>query len=98
MHITIMNLKSFWERHRAQRWSVTAARPTKATPPKPFQPLTRDQSIAVLNDAIDWLIDEARATLLMFEGPSKERRKAELRARDQSLARDLQRLIKQHEG
>jgi len=93
-----MNLKSYWERHRAQRWSLTAARPTKARLPKPFQPLTRNESIAVLNDAIEWLMDEARVTVLMPEGPSKERRKAELRARDQSLARDFHRLIREQEG
>jgi hypothetical protein len=95
---TIMNLKSFWERHRAQRWPGTAALPVKARTPKPFQPLTRQESIAILDDTIQWLMDEARVTLLMSDGPSKERRRAELRARDKSMARDFQRLIREQEG
>jgi len=98
IQIALMNLKSFWERHRAQRWTVTAALSAKARIPKPFQPLTRDESIAILDDAIQWLIDEARATLLMSDGPLKKRREAELRARDKSMARDFQRLIRQQEG
>jgi hypothetical protein len=98
MQIAIMNLKSFWERHRAQRWAVTAALPVKARTPEPFQPLTRDESIAILKDTIEWLMNEARVTLLMSDGPSKERRKAELRARDKSIARDFQRLIREQEG
>jgi len=63
----------------------------------PFQPLTRDESIAILDDAIQWLMDQARATLLMSDGPSKERREAELRARDKFMARDLKRLIREQE-
>jgi len=98
MQIAIMNLKSFWERHRAQRWAVTAALPPKARTLKPFQPLTRQESIAILDDTIAWLMDEARATLLMSDGPSKQRRKAELRARDKSIAREFQRLIREQEG
>jgi hypothetical protein len=98
MHIAIMNLKSFWERHRAQRWSTTAALRAKATPPRRFQPLTRNESIAILDDAIQWLMDEARTTLSMSEGTSKRRREAELRAREKSIARDFQRLIRQQEG
>lgn len=93
-----MNLKSFWERHRVQRWAGTAALPAKARTPKPFQPLTRQESIAILDDTIQWLVDEARATLVMPDGPSKERRKAELRARDKFIARDFQRLIRGQEG
>jgi len=92
-----MNLKSFWERHRAQRWEVTAAPPVKATTPKPFQPLRRDESLAVLDDAIEWLMDQVRATLVMPDGPSKQRRTAELRARHNSIDRDLQRLIRSQE-
>ncbi|HTL57132.1 MAG TPA: hypothetical protein VL361_15730 [Candidatus Limnocylindrales bacterium] len=95
---TIMNLKSFWERHRAQRWAGTAALPAKARKPKPFQPLTRQESIAILDDTIEWLMDEARTTMAMPDGPSNERRKAELRARDKSIARDFQRLIRGQEG
>jgi len=98
LQIAIMNLKSFWERHRAQRWEVTAALQAKPSAPKPFQPLTRQQSIAILDDTIQWLMDEARATLVMPDGPPKERRRAELRARDKSIARDFQRLIREQEG
>lgn len=98
MQIAIMNLKSFWERHRAHRWALTASLPANARTPKPFQPLIRQESIAILDDTIEWLMDEARATLVMPDGPSKERRKAELRARDKSIARDFQRLIREQEG
>jgi hypothetical protein len=84
--IAIMNLKSFWERHKPRRW---------AKAPRPFQPLTPQESVAILGDTIQWLIDESRATILMSEGPSKERRQAELLARDKSTARDFQRLMRQ---
>ena len=93
-----MNLKSFWERHRAHRWAVNASLPAKARRSKPFQPLTRQESIAILDDTIEWLMDEAQVTLEMPDGPAKERRKAELRARDKSIARDFQRLIREQEG
>jgi hypothetical protein len=43
-------------------------------------------------------MDEARATLAMPDGSLKEWRKAELRARDKSVARDFQRLIREQEG
>ena len=92
--ITIMNLKSFWERHRARRWTIIAAPSAKERAPKPFQPLTRDESIAILDDTVQWLIDEVRVTFLMADGPSKERRQAELRGRDRSIARDFHRLIR----
>ena len=93
-----MNLKSFWERHRAQRRAGTIALPAKAGTPKPFQPLTHQESVAILGDTIEWLMDEARAALLMPDGPSKQRRKAELRARDKSIVRDFKRLIGEQEG
>ena len=92
-----MNLKSFWERHRARRWAGTAAPLAKTRAPKPFKPLTPNESIAVLDDTIHWLMDEARATFLMSDGPAKERRMAELRGRDRSIARDFKRLIR-HQG
>ncbi len=90
-----MNLKSFWARHRARRWAVTATPWTREKAPKVFQPLTRDQSIAILDDTIQWVIDEARAAFFMPDGPLKERRLAELRARDKSIARDFHRLIRE---
>ncbi len=62
--------------------------------PKPFQPLTHNQSIAVLDDTIQWLLDEARTTLAMPDGPAKQQRWAELEGRDQSLVRDFQRLMR----
>ena len=93
-----MNLKSFWERNRAQRWATRAVPPLKVRTPTPFQPLTRDESIAILDDTIHWLVDEARATFIMPDGASKERRRAELRARDKSIARDFQRLVREQEG
>jgi len=98
MQIVIMNLKSFWERHRAQRWSRTAAPATKARPPKPFLPLTGDESIAVLNDVFEWFTDEIRTMLAMPDGPSKEHRRAELRARHQSMARDYERLVRRRKA
>ena len=93
-----MNLKSFWERHKAQRWAGTAAPPPRARTPKPFQPLRADESIAVLDDTIQWLMDEARATVAMPDGPAKEQRTAELRGRDQSVARDFRRVIRKQES
>ncbi len=98
MPIAIMSLKSFWERHRAHRWAGTAALPNKAATPQPFQPLTHQQSIAILADTVEWLMDETRATLAMPDGPLKDLRKAELRARDQSLFRDFRRLVKNQES
>jgi hypothetical protein len=98
MQITIMNLRSFWERHRAHRWAVAAGLPATVRTPKPFQPLIRQESIAILDHTIEWLMDEARATLVMPGGPSKDRRKAELHARHLSIARDFQRLMREQEG
>jgi hypothetical protein len=43
-------------------------------------------------------MDEARTTSEIPDGPAKERRNAELRARDKSIARDFQRLIREQEG
>jgi hypothetical protein len=54
--------------------------------------------MAILDDAILWLLDQCRATSLMSDGPAKRRREAELRARDRSLHRDSQRLFRQREG
>jgi len=95
MPIMVMKLRSFWERHRARRWASTAGArlPVAAKTPKPFQPLAYAESIAVLVDAIPWLVDETRTTLAMPNSPSKERRWAELRARDRSMARDFERLV-----
>jgi hypothetical protein len=98
MHIAIMNLKSLWERHRAERWAATADLPAKAGTPNSFQPLTRDEFKAILDDTILWLMHEARATYLMPEGPSKDRRGAELRARSNSIAEDYRRLLGDREG
>jgi hypothetical protein len=63
------------------------------TTPKPFQPLSHHESILVLEDAVQWLMDEAKSTIGMPEGPAKRRRWAELEGRDQSLVRDFQRLL-----
>ena len=65
---------------------------------KPFQPLTRAESVMILNDAMQWLMDETEATLAMPNGPSKERRRAELRSRYRSMARDVERLAGKHGG
>jgi len=100
MPIMVMKLKSFWERHRARRWALTDAvpLPVQARMPKPFQPLTRDESIEVLDDAVQWVLDESQATIAMPDGPAKERRGAELVARDKSLVRDFLRLARQQAG
>jgi hypothetical protein len=74
------------------------ASPVEPKGPKPFQALTRAESIAVLEDAVQWLIDESKATLAIPNGPCKDRRKAELRARDKSLARDFVRLMREQES
>jgi hypothetical protein len=82
-----------------QRWAPTAGArlPVAARTPKPFQPLTRDESIPVLGDAIRWLVAESRRTHAMPDGPAKERRWGELAARDKSLARDFLRLARERE-
>ena len=90
-----MNLKSFWERHRAQRWAGTAGPVPKPATPTPFQPLTRQESIEILADSIEWLRDEASIMLGMPEGALKELRRAELRGRNNSITQDFQRLLKQ---
>jgi hypothetical protein len=43
-------------------------------------------------------MSEVRAVLAMPDGPSKERRGAELRAREKSIARDFLRLVRGREG
>ena len=98
--IMVMKLKSFWERHRARRWALTdvVPLPVKAGTPQPFVPLTRDESIEVLDDAIQWVFDETRAVMAMPDSPAKERRWAELVARDKSLARDFLRLAREQAG
>jgi len=100
MPIMVMKLRTFWERYRPQRWGPTAGArlPVETIALKPFQPLTRDESIAVLDDAIQWLIDETKSTLAMPNSPSKLRRWAELRARDRCMARDFKRLLKEQRG
>ena len=91
-----MNLKLLWERYKAQRRELVAVRSVPVVPRglKPFQPLTHSQSVAILDDAAEWLIDEVQATLAMPDGPSKDRRKTELRGRNQSMARDFARLVR----
>ena len=88
-----MKLKALWELC-VERWEEATAlsQPARAKPPKPFQPLTRDESIAILDDAIEWLRDEIRTTLTMPDCPFKNLRLAELEARDQSMNQDFQRL------
>ena len=95
--MTFMKLRSFWERYRAQRWVPTAGTrlPVEATTPKPYQRLTRDESIAVLDDAVQWLLDETRTALAMPDGSAKARRLVELWARDRSMARDFGRLVRE---
>lgn len=66
--------------------------PVNQKTPRPFQPLTRKESLAILLEASLWLRAEATATLSMPDGPSKQRLEAELGARDTSLERDFQRL------
>jgi hypothetical protein len=68
--------------------------PAEPGTPKPFEPLTLDESIAVLDDAVQWLVDETWAALALPDGPSKDLRLAELRARNKSMVRDFERLIK----
>ena len=95
-----MKLRTLWERYMAQRRALTAALPPllEARTSKPFTPLTREESTAILDEAIRWLMDEARSTLAMPNGPSNERRRAELRARYRSVTRDYLRLAKEQES
>ena len=96
----VMRLKALWERFRSDGRAHTVAPMVAEKPrsPKPFQPLTHDESVEVLDDAIQWLIDETRATLAMPNGPSKIRRWAELRLRDRCMAKDFKRLLKEQRG
>jgi hypothetical protein len=89
-----MKPKTLWERRRLQcRTLKVDARPPAGTrTPEPFQPLTRLESMAVLDETIQWLIEETTALLMMPSCPFKELRRAELRARDSSMRRDLLRL------
>ena len=100
MPIIVMKLKIFWERYRAQRWAPTAGArlPLEGKTPKPFQPLTHEESRAVLEDATQWLIDQTRTMLTMPDGLAKERRWAELRARHKSLVLDSLRLARDQAG
>ena len=91
--ITFMKLKAFWELCVGRREEGVALSPlARAKTPKPFQPLTRDESIVILDDAIEWLRDEIRTTLTTPDCPFKELRLAELEARDQSMNQDFRRL------
>lgn len=87
-----MKLKALWELC-VERWEEATAlsQPVRAKTLKPFRQLTRDESIAILDDAIKWLVDETRTTLAMPDCPFKERRLAELQARDQSINQDFRR-------
>ena len=88
-----MKLKALWDLCVGRCDEETApSPPVRAKTPKPFQPLTRDESIAILDDAIEWLRDEIRTTLTMPDCPFKELRLAELEARDQSMNQDFRRL------
>ena len=95
-----MKLKALWERYRAQHraLAVPAPPPIEGRSPKPFQPLTPEESVEILEHAIQWLIAEASATVALPNGPSKHRRKAELRARDKSMARDFARLMRERQS
>lgn len=92
-----MRLKILWERCRAQLKGARSG-PVELTRPKPFQPLTRNQSIAILDDAVQWLIDEAKANMAMPTGPSKDRRRAELRGRHEAMVREFARLVRKQQG
>jgi hypothetical protein len=95
-----MKLRILWEHYRAQRRVLMGPRsgPVEPTRPKPFQPLTHDQSVAILDDAVQWLIDQAKANMAMPTGPSKDRRRAELRGRHESMVREFSRLVRKQEG
>jgi hypothetical protein len=95
-----MKLRTLLKRYRAQAPEPRGALPFPNKPgtPQRFQPLTKKESKAILEDAIVWLMVEARIVLAMPNGTAKERCKAELRARGKSLARDYDRLVRTHEG
>ena len=96
----LMKLRILWERCGARHWALTAAPhvPDQARMPTGFQALTREEFTALLNNAIRWLLDETRAVRAMPNGPCKERRWAELRARDRSMARDFERLVRERQA
>lgn len=82
---------NFWQRHKRQRGAIRAL-PGNRIAPKPFEPLSREQSLAVLLEASYWLRAQEAAVLLMPDGPAKRRREAELLARDRCVERDYQAL------
>ena len=90
-----MKIQALWERCRIRAWAPRPAGRAQAETrtPKPFQRLSHNESVAVLEEAVQWLIAEAKSTLEMPEGPAKRQRWAELEGRDQSLVRDFQRLL-----
>ncbi len=93
MKTKTMKLRALWELC-VERWEEATAlsQPVGAKALEPFQPLTRDESIAILDEAIQWVLDETRTTLAMPDCPFKNQRLAELQARDQSMDQDFQRL------
>ena len=100
MAMTFMRLRALWERCRSHGRAHTVALPVLEKPRvvKAFQPLTHDETVAVLDDAIQWLIDETRTTLALPNSPAKLQRWAELRARDRCMARDFKRIMREQEG
>ena len=99
-----MNLKLLWERYKASHRMRLVAPPLQAEVPvavrgpKPFRSLTQDESVAILEDAIEWLVDEAKSTMAMPNGPGKDRLRAELRGRHESMIRDFARLVREQEN
>jgi hypothetical protein len=98
----VMNLKLLWERYKASHrvrlvTPLQAEVPVAVRGPKPFRSLTHDESLAILEDAIEWLVDEAKTTLAMPNGPGKNRLRAELRGRHESMIRDFARLVREQE-
>jgi hypothetical protein len=94
-----MKPKALWERYRSRRRTPTVAlsRHAKAITPKPFQPLTYRESVAVLKDAIQWLEVEMVITFALPNGPFKQRRLAELQGRNESMARDFEQLSRKQQ-
>ena len=97
MRTLFVKIRALWERCGTRHWALAPASrlPGQARTPTRLPALTRDEFTALLDNAIQWVIDETKAVRAMPNGPSKERRWAELRARDRSMARDFERLVRE---
>ena len=88
-----------WKSHLGRRGTQGASpsSPAKARAPEPFEPLTHEESRALLLAALDWLERETWVMLAMPDGPAKEQLQSEFRGRERSMLREYERLVRERE-